>query len=350
MTLVEDNGVMDEASPAGIRPPDLVVPKVSIIVLNWNGRDDTLECLRSVERIDYPNFETIVVDNGSSDGSVAAMRRVFPQLRVLETGENLGYAGGNNVGIRHALERGADYVLLLNNDTIVDSALLNEFVGAAAAFPDGGMFTGKIYFHAEPNRIWFGGSKWYPNRSKFLHLGYGEIDDESRYNFICETDYASGCALFVRAAVIHEIGYLDELFFLVYEEVDWCYRAKRAGHRSIFVPRAKLWHKVSASLGKRSPLIFYFYVRNSFLWAERYLTLRERISLFKQVLGEVLPLGSILKEVRSTKGATRASMAKVLYWLLSAHCSEPVVRAKMCAVRDYILRRFGNCPDWIRTL
>ena len=341
---------MDEASAAGVHPPERVGGKVSIIVLNWNGRDDTLECLRSVQRIDYPNFETIVVDNGSSDGSVAAMRAAFPQLRVLETGKNLGYAGGNNVGIRDALERGTDYVLLLNNDTIVDPALLREFVDAAAAFPDGGMFTGKIYFHAEPNRIWFGGSKWYPDRSKFLHLGYGEIDDESRYNFICDTDYASGCALFVRAAVIHEIGYLDELFFLVCEEVDWCYRAKRAGHRSIFVPRAKLWHKVSASLGIKSPLIYYFYVRNSFLWAERYLTLGERISLTKQVLGEVLPLGAILKEVRSTKGATRASMPKVLYWLLSAHCSKPVVRAKMCAVRDYVLRRFGNCPDWIRTL
>jgi GT2 family glycosyltransferase len=350
MALVEADGETGEASAAGIRPPDRVVRKVSIIILNWNRRDDTLECLRSVQRIDYPDFETIVVDNGSSDGSVAAMRTAFPQVRVLETKENLGYAGGNNVGIRDALERGTDYILLLNNDTIVDPALLRQFVDAAAAFPDGGMFTGKIYFYAEPNRIWFGGSKWYPERSKFLHVGYGEIDDESRHNSICETDYASGCALFVRAEVIHEIGYLDELFFLVYEEVDWCYRAKRAGHRSIFVPRAKIWHKVSASLGKRSPLIFYFYVRNSFLWAERYLTLGERIALFKQVLGEVLPLRSILKQVRSSIDAKNASMAKALYWQLSAHCSKPVVRAKICAVRDYVLRRFGNCPDWIRAL
>ena len=106
---------------------------MSIIILNWNRRDDTLECLRSVQRIDYPDFETIVVDNGSSDGSVAAMRTAFPQVRVLEAKENLGYAGGNNVGIRDALERGTDYVLLLNNDTIVDPALLREFVDAAAA-------------------------------------------------------------------------------------------------------------------------------------------------------------------------------------------------------------------------
>src|SRR5690242_13465997 len=110
-------------------------PLISVVVLNWNGKIDTLECLESLARVDYPNFEVIVVDNGSADDSVAAIRQQFPDVMVLETGANLGYAGGNNVGIRKALEDQASYVLLLNNDTVVHPQLLTSLVEAAAAVP-----------------------------------------------------------------------------------------------------------------------------------------------------------------------------------------------------------------------
>ena len=122
--------------------------KVAIIILNWNGKKDTLECLESVRKIDYQNFEVIVVDNGSSDDSLKAIQSKYPEICILETGENLGYAGGNNFGMRHALQNGADYILILNNDIIVDSQLINSFIDASALIPKGGIFGAKIYYYS----------------------------------------------------------------------------------------------------------------------------------------------------------------------------------------------------------
>ena len=135
-------------------------PKVYIIILNWNGRDDTLECIESVRNIDYPNFTVVVVDNGSSDDSVEAIHDKFPEITVLETGKNLGYAGGNNVGIRYVLRHRADFILLLNNDTIVDRKILSSFLDAVQLVGHSGIFGAKISFYSDPNKIWYAGAKW----------------------------------------------------------------------------------------------------------------------------------------------------------------------------------------------
>ena len=155
-------------------------PRVAVIVLNWNGREDTLECLRSIRSIAYSNFGVIVVDNGSTDGSVAAIRASQPSVEVIDTGENLGFAGGNNVGIRRALELGADYVLLLNNDTVVDPGLLRAFVAAAALHPEAGAFGAKIYFHSEPTRIWYAGARWEAGAGELRSRGLGASRPRSR--------------------------------------------------------------------------------------------------------------------------------------------------------------------------
>lgn len=323
-----------------------------IVVLNWNGATDTIACLDSLTALTYPNFNVIVVDNGSSDDSLALLRPYkapYP-LTLIETGANLGFAEGNNVGIRAALDAGAEFVFLLNNDTEVDPGLVGELVSAATAHPEGGVFSAKIFYHAEPNKLWYAGAKWLADKQHFQHIGIGEIDDKKRYEDVVDTDYASGCALFIRTEVINKIGLMDPKFFLTYEETDWCYRARAAGLKTLFVPTAKLWHKVSASFGGvESPLQLYFYSRNILLWAERHLPRSAYWPLFRKTFRD---------SIRFSIGTSQdGAMFKRLIWAFSSLWqrlrrggNDATGRARYLGFRDYLLRRFGDCPDEVRYL
>ena len=154
--------------------------KISIVILNWNGKKIHLACLASVEKIEYPNFQTIVVDNGSSDDSVEAIRTQFPQVTLLETHENLGFAGGNNVGIQHALSSGAEAVLLLNNDTIVDPGLLTAYAAQLARYPNAGILGATIYLFEEPSRLDHLGGMWNKNKAAFDFIGHREVKKTSK--------------------------------------------------------------------------------------------------------------------------------------------------------------------------
>lgn len=327
-------------------------PSVFVIVLNWNGVNDTLDCLRSLNEVTYGNFKVLVVDNGSSDDSVARLRRYeapFP-FELIETGQNLGFAEGNNVGIRSAMAQGAEYVLLLNNDTVVDPDFLSAFVRAAQAYPDGAIFSGKIYYFDQPSTFWYAGATWQRDRQYFQHDGIGRVDDGSEYLHVTETDYGSGCAFFMRANALLTTGLLDSKFFLTYEETDLCYRARAAGFKVLFVPDAKLWHKVSASFGGvDSPLQLYFYSRNVLLWAERHLPRREYWALLRKTVRSALRIGG-------NGDMGRASVRRA-YWSLASLArrlrrggSDPTGRARYLGVRDYMLRRFGDCPAEVRQL
>lgn len=323
-------------------------PKVDIVILNWNGRLDTLACLESVANISYPNFNVIVVDNGSTDDSVLAIRAAFPEVTLIETGANLGFSGGNNVGIQHALAHGADYVLLLNNDTVVDPGLLDAFVAAAKRFPDAGVFSAKIYFHAEPQRIWYAGARWNDLTARFDQVGEGELDNGQRFATACETEYACGCAFFVPAARLREIGLLDDNFFLYFEETDWCFRARKAGYPSIYVPEAKLWHKVSVSFGgEGSPLALYFQTRNRLLWARRHAPLRRRLAVYAASL-RALSHRFVHPLLRARTG--RSYSLKAWWWAMRMVWQDPSNRAYLLGVRDFWLRRFGDCPVVVRDL
>lgn len=330
-------------------------PSIEIIILNWNGKADTLACLDSVRQIDYPNYKVMVVDNGSTDDSVIAIRDTFPDIELVETGANLGYAGGNNFGIRIAMEREVDYVLLLNNDTVVDPQMLHGFVEAALAKPEAGAFAAKIFYFSEPTKLWYAGGSWRHDGLYFVHDGMGEVDDSNRYGALREIDYACGCALFMRHKALDEVGLLDETFFLTYEETDWCYRAREKGFASVFVPEAKVWHKVSASFGgQESPLVAYFMARNKLLWAERHLPRRDHWRLVLQTFGDIrsglLPPFSY---IRAESGVS----PRHLYWGVRAYIRnmteryrEPTRQASLAALRDFLLRRFGDCPDAVRKL
>lgn len=242
-------------------------PKVAIILVNYNGKDDTLECLESLQHIDYKNFEIIVVDNGSKESLVKEVSPKYPDVKIIETKENLGFSEGNNVGIRYALEKGHDFYFLLNNDTIVDKNLITELVKAAKKNPLGGVFGAKIFRYHDPSTIDHFGGVWNLNTVQFDSIGCGQKDEGFDQ---CRTvDYVCGCAFFIRKKVIEKIGGLEPSYFLIWEEADYCYQAKKVGFSSISVPQAKVYHKVSSSFTGGKPQLEYFWWRNRLLWLQR---------------------------------------------------------------------------------
>jgi GT2 family glycosyltransferase len=244
---------------------------VATIVLSWNGRDNTLACLRSLAAVDWPNQTTIVVDNGSSDGTVAAVRSEFPDVTVIATGRNLGFAAGNNVGLRAGVDRDADYLLLLNNDTVVHPHLLRELVAEAERRPDAGAFCPLIYYADPADRIWYAGARFDPRRGhNGCHTGYGERDT-GQYDAVREIGRGTGAAMLVRRSALEQVGYLDGDLFLQVEDVEWSVRMRRAGWRIFFVPAAKVWHRVSSATGgEHAPATAYYEVRNTLAVCDRY--------------------------------------------------------------------------------
>lgn len=349
--LVRDSATFQFLVDATL-PPERPEPKVIVIVLNWNGKADTIECVRSLSKLHYHNFETVVVDNGSTDGSVPAIRLACPNIELVETGRNLGYAGGNNVGIRWALERGTEYVLVINNDTMVNSGLLNGFIRAAELAPEAGIYGAKIFQEDAPDRLWFAGGEWCPDQLDFKHIG-GDQPDSPEFDGYRQWDYITGCVLFVDARVFAQVGLFDESFYLTYEETDWCYRARQKGFRCLFVPQAKVWHKVSASFGgATSPLVTYFLTRNKLLWASKHLGADARTSVQRKTWRALRDALVPTFRVSATVPAPKNYYWAATEWLRDARRSlaNPNSRAMLYGLRDYYLRRLGDCPARVRTL
>lgn len=241
-------------------------PKVTIIVLNWNGKDDTFACVASLLRCDYPSMEIVVVDNGSKDDSVAALRANFSQVTILETGENLGYVGGNNFGIKFAMQHGTDYVLLLNNDTEVAPDFLSRLVAAAEADEKIGIVSPMIYYHSQPKSLWSAGGSidWKSGDTRMM--GEGQIDNGQFGSSPFEVDFVTGCAILIKMPVIERIGLLDERFFAYYEDTEWCVRAHRSGYRVLTVPGSSIWHKITPEARYTSNSLAYYLTRNRMLF------------------------------------------------------------------------------------
>jgi len=229
---------------------------VHIVILNWNLKDDTAECVASVLDSGYPNFRVLVVDNASADGSVDYLRRSFPTIEIIANPTNLGFAAGNNVGIRHALSAQADYVLLLNNDTTVDEAMLSELVACAEADPAIGIVAPMVLYYQERNRIWRFGERvhrWLPVP---VSVGRNQID-RGQFAGPVKVDYVAFCAVLIKRMVLETVGLLDERFFFSYEDADFCRRARNAGYRVVGQPGARVWHKVARSAQKDALNISY---------------------------------------------------------------------------------------------
>jgi GT2 family glycosyltransferase len=250
-------------------------PQVFVVVLNWNGLNDTLRCLESLAAAKVPSASVIVVDNGSRDDPVVQISRRFPEVTVLANVTNEGFAGGCNQGIAVALERGAAYVLLLNNDTTVAPDFLDHLVQAAETHRRAGMLGPKILFHDRPDRIWFAGNKTNYSFGRSLalgHRGWNEVD-RGQYDKIESVGFLTGCAVLIRRELIADVGAFDPDFFAYFEDGDLCLRALAAGYQLLFVPRARVWHRAATSGGDNSsysPLTVYLTVRNRLLFMRKH--------------------------------------------------------------------------------
>lgn len=223
-------------------------PLVHIILVNWNGREDTLACLRSLAGIDYTDFRTVLVDNASSDGTVEAVRKEFPSITVIENDKNEMFARANNQGIDLALGEGAEYILLLNNDTEVDPAFLSRLVEASSNDPDTGLVGSKIYFHDSPGLLWYAGGIIDLWKGRIAHRGIREYD-RGQYDIREETGYVTACCVLARRECVERIGGLDDGYYMYAEDADWSHRARLAGFKILYEPRSVITHKVSSSTG-----------------------------------------------------------------------------------------------------
>jgi GT2 family glycosyltransferase len=298
-------------------------PKVSIITLTWNSYEVTRDCLLSLKKLDYPNFEIIVVDNGSTDGSQEQLDRDFSDMRQIRNATNLGFSAGNNVAIRDALARNTDYVLLLNNDTIVSPNFLGELVAVAESDPKIALLSPKIYYFEPPDKIWYAGGVKKPMRGLPKHLGMHQRDDADT-GATREATFLTGCALLIKAPVIRQIGLLDEIFFLGFEDADWSVRARQAGFKGVYVPAATIWHRDG------------YATRKNLGWAGRdFHTIRNRILFARKHLERrhwPLFMLSVARHVafRTIVDLSRADLRKVkaLYQGIWSGCSTKIERKK----------------------
>ena len=307
-------------------------PSVFIVIVNWNGLADTLECLGSLQSLEYENFEIVLVDNASEDNSVEAIRRKHPSVRILANARNLGFTGGNNVGIRLALENGADYVWLLNNDTIVDRNALSSLLEVAESDPAIGILGGKIYYYSERNVLSFAGATidWGNGRSP--HIGRGE-SDRGQYDTVRDMDRVSGCSMLVRRHVCESVGMLDDDFFLYAEDVDWCVRARIAGYRCVYVPASMVFHKEAASVkGKdgKGTLFLYYNTRNFLKMIAKHHRFPARECLIMKV---------ILLHLRYRK---RSLLKLMLSGIDRNILIAPEDKAVFFGVRDFLSNRMGR--------
>lgn len=245
--------------------------KVFIIVLNWNGKDDTIECVESLKKIDYPERKIVIVDNGSTDDSVEILPKKYFQddIGFIAVKKNLGFAGGNNIGIEYALKNGADYILLLNNDTTVEPDFLSKLVEAGEKEEKAGFLGPKIMFFSDKGIIWSAGGKILNNFTRGELIGYKETD-KGQFDEKKEVDYLSGTCLLVKKQAAEKIGPMTEDYFMYYEDTDFNLRAKEAGFKSVFVPSAKIYHKASKAAVEFSYPYLYYHSRNGLMHAARF--------------------------------------------------------------------------------
>lgn len=352
-------------------------PKVAIIILNWNGWQDTVECLESLQKIDYPCYEIIIVDNGSTDDSVEMIKKwgeggisintkfvsfdhtskpvrciqyerelaeeggdgrdkefhKLPpnrKLTIIYTKENLGFAGGNNVGIRYALKKGDfNYLLILNNDTVVAPDFLTRMVETGETDKKLGITGGKIYYYDNPQRIWYGGGKLSSWKASSYHEYYGETDEKlereinsKKLKKVVGATFITGCLMLIRKELLQDLGLFREDYFLSVEDTDFCYRALKNHWKMNVNLEAKIWHRVAPTKGgEASSINAYYKTRNRLFFAFENIKEIERKIIF------------LLFFIFS-------NLAWILVWKISG--KNKVIKGTVMGVRDFMKGKRGK--------
>lgn len=247
---------------------------IGIILVNYNGAADTLQCIDSLKRMTYSNYRIIVADNGSSDNSLKILyeKKEETDFELLELAENRGFSAGNNAGIRLALELGAEYILLLNNDTLVDRDFLKRLMEAKTDLPVDSVMTSTILYADDKEKIWYAGGTYNLRTAKVSQLGMGKGWQPVQEKAL-EVTFASGCCMCLPAAAVRYVGLLDESYFLYEEDVDYCFRLWQKEIKIYYVPKAIIYHKVSSSTSKTrkmSGTTQYYMIRNKYFFIKKY--------------------------------------------------------------------------------
>jgi GT2 family glycosyltransferase len=221
-------------------------PHITIVVVTYKGLKDTLECIESLSKLTYKNWRLVLVDQNSGDGTPQTVRTRYPWVEVLENPVNDGFSGGNNLGMRKALELPSDYLFLLNNDTIVEAELLDKLVAPMLEDPKIGIIGPTELYYNNPDIVCWAGSRLdWRGRTEAVSENLKDVPLESLDMRMRETGYVCGCAMLIRRIVLEQVGLFDNRFFIYFEECDLCARTARAGWKLMYLPTAKLWHKIS---------------------------------------------------------------------------------------------------------
>ncbi len=293
----------------------MIEPLVYILILNFNRSSDTVECINSLMKIEYRNYKILIVDNNSTDDSIKTFHSQFPKIEIINSKQNLGYTGGINFGLELILSRKSDYILVLNNDTIVDPGFLKELVESLESKPNAAVACGTILCHHAPEEIWYAGGKISKFRGLAKHKHKGR-----KFNFNSNikpvaTDFITGCMILFKSEVLSIVGLEDERFFMYLDDIELSLRIKRFGFDLLYVPNSIIYHKVLGE--KENPLKLYYSVRN------RLLLISSSFHLFWKLIASTYFLSIIL--------------LKIFYWNLF---NKPFKIAAISGLKDYFRGNF----------
>jgi GT2 family glycosyltransferase len=247
----------------GNKNTNIIQPSIVVIVLNYNSVQDTIECIMSLKRCKYPNLDIMVVDNGSGDGSEIIIRNKYQDVNIVQTGRNLGFCGGNNFGMNIAIKQNPKYILLLNNDTIVEPNFLEPMVNAMECDEKAAAAGGTICYYPDKQKIWYAGGRFSFWRASSLSNYSGKCVDRIGNLGKQKVTFITGCMMLVRTKVLSSVGLLDENFFMYFEDAEFSLRMIKAGFHLIYVPESRIYHKIHDRSSQLSPM--YFTVRNRLL-------------------------------------------------------------------------------------
>jgi GT2 family glycosyltransferase len=260
---------------------------VCAVIVNWNQPALTIECIHSLLRQSHSSIEIILVDNGSTDDSNRLILEQFPELRIVEINENLGYAPAANFGIYSALNAGAGFILLMNNDAVADKNMIAHLL--KQYLPDTGILAPVVYFFDRPEKVWSAGGRLRPLLLERTEDVAEFKENESLESDFIEKDFVTGCCMLIPASVFRSVGLLDERFRMYYDDADFCYRVRERGLRILLVPAAKAWHRVAASSsGRNTPNERYWMAKSSVLFFRKHATQPQSLFIIPYRIGSAI--------------------------------------------------------------